>query len=47
MSCARGPFDTHAEKILVHALCMIAGASVGARLFVAFPAFPYAMLLAG
>lgn len=28
-------------------LCMIAGAFVGARLFVAFPMFPYALLLAG
>jgi uncharacterized membrane protein YfcA len=28
-------------------LCMLAGATVGARLFVAFPAFPYALLLAG
>jgi uncharacterized membrane protein YfcA len=28
-------------------LCMLAGASVGARLFVAFPAFPYALLLSG
>jgi rhodanese-related sulfurtransferase len=28
-------------------LCMLAGAGIGARLFVAFPAFPYALLLAG
>ena len=28
-------------------LCMFAGAAIGARLFVAFPAFPYALLLAG
>lgn len=28
-------------------LCMLAGAGVGARLFVAFPAFPYALLLSG
>jgi uncharacterized protein len=28
-------------------LCMLAGAGIGARLFVAFPAFPYALLLSG
>ncbi len=28
-------------------LCMLAGAAVGARLFVAYPAFPFALLLAG
>jgi uncharacterized protein len=28
-------------------LCMLAGAGIGARLFVAFPTFPYALLLAG
>jgi uncharacterized membrane protein YfcA len=28
-------------------LCMLAGAAVGARLFVAFPGFPFALLLAG
>ena len=28
-------------------LCMLAGAAIGARLFVAYPAFPYALLLAG
>jgi uncharacterized protein len=28
-------------------LCMLAGAAIGARLFVTFPAFPYALLLAG
>jgi uncharacterized membrane protein YfcA len=28
-------------------LCMLAGAALGARLFVAYPAFPYALLLAG
>jgi Sulfite exporter TauE/SafE len=27
-------------------LCMLAGATIGARLFVAFPAFPFALLLA-
>ncbi len=28
-------------------LCMLAGAAVGARVFVTFPAFPFALLLAG
>jgi uncharacterized membrane protein YfcA len=28
-------------------LCMLAGAALGARLFVAYPSFPYALLLAG
>ncbi len=28
-------------------LCMLAGAAVGARLFVAYPQFPFALLLAG
>lgn len=28
-------------------LCMLAGAALGARLFVAYPAFPFALLLAG
>ena len=28
-------------------LCMLAGATLGARLFVAYPAFPFALLLAG
>jgi uncharacterized membrane protein YfcA len=28
-------------------LCMLAGAAIGARLFVAYPMFPYALLLAG
>ena len=28
-------------------LCMLAGAAIGARLFVAFPGFPYALLLSG
>ena len=28
-------------------LCMLLGAAMGARLFVAFPAFPFALLLAG
>ena len=28
-------------------LCMLVGAAIGARLFVAYPTFPYALLLAG
>jgi uncharacterized membrane protein YfcA len=42
-----GPFMHTLKKFWFMPLCMIAGASVGAQLFVAFPAFPYAMLLAG
>jgi uncharacterized membrane protein YfcA len=42
-----GQFLPTLKKFWFMPLCMIAGAFIGARLFVAFPAFPYAMLLAG
>lgn len=42
-----GRFLPTLKKFWFMPLCMIAGAFVGARLFVAFPGFPYAMLLAG
>lgn len=42
-----GQFLPTLKRFWFMPLCMIVGAGVGARLFVAFPAFPYAMLLAG
>jgi len=42
-----GQFYVTLKRFWFMPLCMMAGAFVGARLFVAFPAFPYAMLLAG
>jgi len=42
-----GQFLPTLKKFWFMPLCMMAGAFSGARLFVAFPAFPYAVLLAG
>ena len=42
-----GPIMATLRRFWYMPLCMLAGASVGARLFVAHPAFPYALLLAG
>ncbi len=42
-----GKFIETLKRYWFMPICMFAGAFVGARLFVAYPAFPYAMLLAG
>ena len=42
-----GPILPTLRRFWFMPLCMLAGAAVGARLFVAHPAFPYALLLAG
>ncbi len=42
-----GQFLASLRRFWFMPFCMMAGAFIGARLFVAFPAFPYALLLAG
>ena len=42
-----GPIMATLRRFWFMPLCMLAGAAVGARLFVAYPAFPFALLLAG
>ena len=42
-----GPLLPTLRRFWFMPLCMLAGAAVGARLFVAYPAFPYSLLLAG
>lgn len=42
-----GQFLSTLKRFWFMPLCMLAGAAVGARLFVLFPDFPYALLLAG
>ncbi len=42
-----GPFLHTLRRYWFMPLCMFAGAGMGARLFVAYPQFPYALLLAG
>ncbi len=42
-----GPILPTLRRFWFMPLCMLAGATVGARLFVAHPAFPYSLLLAG
>jgi uncharacterized protein len=42
-----GPFLHTLRRYWFMPLCMLAGAVVGARLFVAYPQFPFALLLAG
>jgi uncharacterized protein len=42
-----GHFVASLKRFWFMPLCMLAGAALGARLFVAYPAFPYALLLAG
>jgi uncharacterized protein len=42
-----GKFVESLKRYWFMPVCMLAGAYAGARLFVLFPAFPYAMLLAG
>ena len=40
-----GPFWPTLRRFWFMPICMLAGATLGARLFVAFPEFPYALLL--
>lgn len=42
-----GQFLPTLKRFWYMPLCMLAGAAVGAKLFVMYPAFPYALLLAG
>ncbi len=42
-----GPFMHTLRRYWFMPLCMLAGAGVGAKLFVAYPGFPFALLLAG
>ena len=42
-----GPFMHTLRRYWFMPLCMLVGAGIGARLFVAFPQFPFALLLAG
>lgn len=44
--CLSGPFMATLRRYWFMPLCMLAGAAVGARLFVAFPRFPFALVLA-
>lgn len=41
-----GPIMATLRRFWFMPLCMLAGAAIGAKLFVAFPAFPFALLLA-
>lgn len=42
-----GQFLPTLKRFWFMPLCMLTGAAIGARLFVAYPVFPYALLLAG
>ena len=42
-----GPFMHTLRRYWFMPLCMLVGAGIGARLFVAFPQFPFSLLLAG
>ena len=42
-----GPLLPTLRRFWFMPLCMLAGAAAGARLFVAYPAFPFSLLLAG
>ncbi len=44
--CLSGPFMATLRRFWFMPLCMLAGAAVGARLFVAYPQFPFALVLA-